>query len=77
MAPSASAKDLIGSFPDVLGARDLRALASHVARAHQSGRGVAVAMGGHVVKTGCSPVVLDLVQVHPLRLRHRANISRR
>lgn len=62
VAPSASAKDLLGSLPDVLGARDLRALARHVARAHADGRGVAMAMGGHVVKTGCAPVVLDLVR---------------
>jgi hypothetical protein len=61
-APSASAKELLASFPDVLGARDLRALARHVARAHKDGRGVAMALGGHVVKTGCSPVVLDLVR---------------
>ena len=60
--PSSSVKDLLASLPDVLGARDLRALAAHVARAHRDGRGMAVAMGGHVVKTGCSPVILDLVR---------------
>jgi hypothetical protein len=60
--PSASAKDLLDSFPDVLGARDLRALARHVARAHNAGHGVAMALGGHVVKTGCSPVILDLAR---------------
>ncbi len=62
VAPSASARELYDSLPDVLGARDLRALAGHVARAHRAGRGVALAMGGHVVKTGCPPVVLDLVR---------------
>jgi hypothetical protein len=61
-APSASAKALLDSFPDVLGARDLRTLARHVARAHKAGHGVAMALGGHVVKTGCSPVILDLVR---------------
>lgn len=60
--PSASARDLLDSFPDVLGARDLRALAGHVARAHKAGHGVAMALGGHVVKTGCTPVILDLVR---------------
>jgi hypothetical protein len=60
--PSASARDLYESLPDVLGARDLRALAQHAARAARGGHGVAMAMGGHVVKTGCSPVVLDLVR---------------
>src|SRR5262245_54222432 len=60
--PSASARELLDSLPDVPGARDLRALAGHVARAHRDGRGVALALGGHVVKTGCAPVVLDLVR---------------
>jgi hypothetical protein len=60
--PGASAKDLLGSLPDVLGARDLRALAHHVALAHRGGHGVALAAGGHVVKTGCTPVILDLVR---------------
>jgi hypothetical protein len=61
-APGASVKDFLASLPDVLGARDLRALAGHVAKAHKGGHGVAVAVGGHVVKTGCSPVVIDLVR---------------
>ena len=52
----------LDSLPDFLAARQLRALAAHVARAHRDGRGVAVAMGGHVVKTGCAPTLLDLVR---------------
>jgi len=60
--PSASANELLASLPDVLGARDLRALARHVARASREGRSVATALGGHVVKTGCSPVILDLAR---------------
>ena len=61
-AGKASVKDFLASLPDVLGARDLRALAGHVAKAHKGGHGVALAAGGHVVKTGCSPVVIDLVK---------------
>lgn len=60
--PGDSARDFLAALPDFLGARDLRAVASHVARAHRGGHGVAVAMGGHVVKTGCTPYVLDLVR---------------
>ena len=61
-APKASVRDFLASLPDVLGARDLRALAKYVAKAHKGGHGVAMAVGGHVVKTGCSPVVIDLVE---------------
>lgn len=60
--PGATVREFLATLPDVLGARDLRALAGHVARAHRDGRCVAVAMGGHVVKTGCSPHVLDLMR---------------
>jgi hypothetical protein len=52
---------LLDSLPDFLAARNLRELASHLARAHRDGRGVALAMGGHVVKTGCGPTILDLI----------------
>lgn len=58
----ATVRAFLDGLPDVLAARDLRALASHVARAHRGGHGVAVAMGGHVVKTGCAPFVLDLMR---------------
>jgi hypothetical protein len=61
-SPSDPARDFLAGLPDVLAVRDLRALASHVARASRGGHGVAVAMGGHVVKTGCAPYVLDLVR---------------
>jgi len=53
---------LLDSLPDFLAARNLRALSSHIARAHRGGRGVAVAMGGHVVKTGCAPTIIDLMR---------------
>lgn len=61
-APSASAAEFLASLPDVLAVRDLRALAAYVVRAHRGGHGVAVAMGGHVVKTGCAPYLLDLAR---------------
>jgi len=53
---------LLDSLPDFLAARNLRALAGHVARAHHDGRHLAIAMGGHVVKTGCGPTIIDLME---------------
>lgn len=61
-SPGESAAALLASFPDVLAVRELRGLASHVAAAHRGGHGVAFAMGGHVVKTGCAPYVIDLMR---------------
>ena len=60
--PAGSAAAFLDGLPSVLAAQDLRALAGHVVRAHRGGHGVAVAMGGHVVKTGCAPFLLDLAR---------------
>jgi hypothetical protein len=55
-----------GSFlralPDVLAARDLLHVVDAITDAARTGRGVVVMLGGHVVKTGLGPVVLDLVR---------------
>ena len=45
------------SLPDVLGARDLRAVIAGVAAAARAGRGVVLLAGGHVIKTGLGPLI--------------------
>lgn len=45
------------SLPDVLGARDLRAVIGGVAGAARARRGVVLLVGGHVVKVGLGPLV--------------------
>ncbi|HEX7024531.1 MAG TPA: hypothetical protein VF187_06915, partial [Gemmatimonadales bacterium] len=47
----------LSSLPDVLAARDLRTIISHVAGAARSGKGVVLLLGGHVVKVGLGPLV--------------------
>lgn len=58
----ASAAQLLDSLPDFLGAASLRELASRIARSHRAGAHVVLAMGGHVVKVGCGPIVIDLIE---------------
>jgi len=60
--PDARLSAFLDSMPRFLGMEALRALAAATARAHRRGRGVVAAMGGHVVKTGCSPYLLDLME---------------
>jgi GNAT superfamily N-acetyltransferase len=60
--PDARLAAFLDSMPRFLGMESLRALADAVVAAHRGGRGVAAAMGGHVVKTGCSPYVVDLME---------------
>src|SRR5688572_7904227 len=45
------------SLPDVLAARELRAVISHVAEAARARKGVVLLLGGHVVKVGLGPLV--------------------
>ena len=60
--PDASAAALLDSLPDFLGARALRELARRVARSHRAGAHVVLAMGGHIVKVGCGPIAIDLIE---------------
>ena len=50
------------SLPDILAVRDLRSLVADIARAHVDGKAVAVGAGGHVIKTGLAPIVVDLMR---------------
>ncbi len=45
------------SLPDVLAARDLRAVIAGVARAAAERRGVVLLLGGHVIKVGLGPLI--------------------
>lgn len=60
--PSASAGDLLDSLPRILGAERLRELAGAIARARKDGRAVIFACGGHVVKVGIGPIIIDLME---------------
>ncbi|MFI5310644.1 MAG: hypothetical protein ACHQQ3_05395 [Gemmatimonadales bacterium] len=50
------------SLPDVLVARDFLAVADAIARAARRKRGVVAMLGGHVVKTGLGPLLIDLMR---------------
>ena len=48
----------LNSLPNLLAARDLRAIIQHLAGAARSRKGVVLLLGGHVVKTGLGPLVV-------------------
>jgi hypothetical protein len=50
------------ALPDVLVARDFLAVVNAIVAAHRRQRGVVVMLGGHVVKTGLAPVLIDLMR---------------
>ena len=51
--------DWIDTLPDVLAARGLKRLRDAIVDAHLGGSLVVAALGGHVVKTGCAPFLID------------------
>lgn len=58
----ASVASFLDSLPDFLGARRLRLLAETIAAAFRRERPVFFAMGAHLIKVGCAPIVIDLMR---------------
>jgi hypothetical protein len=53
---------LVASLPNVLAAADFRAVVDAILSARDGGRGIVWGLGAHVVKTGLSPIVIDLME---------------
>jgi hypothetical protein len=60
--PGASFGEWVASLPDILGARDLKAVIAALHAAKQRGAGIVWGLGAHVIKTGVSPLIIDLMQ---------------
>jgi deoxyhypusine synthase len=58
----ASLKEFFGGLPNILAARELRELAQLIRDAKAKRRAIIVGLGGHVIKTGLAPVLIDLMQ---------------
>lgn len=52
----------LAALPDVLVARDFRSVVNAIADAATRKRGVVVMLGGHIVKTGLAPVLIELLR---------------
>jgi hypothetical protein len=65
-AKSVTSESSIGEFleslPNVLAARELRELAGLIQSAKNKGRAIIAGLGGHVIKTGLAPILIDLMQ---------------
>jgi deoxyhypusine synthase len=62
VTPSSTIDEWLSSLPQQLAANDLRRVAKHMARAASEGCTVAAGLGGHVIKTGCAPYLIDWIQ---------------
>ncbi len=52
----------LDSLPNILAAEDLRHLLTAIHRARKQGKAIVWGIGGHVIKVGLGPVLIDLVK---------------
>jgi len=55
-------KEFMDILPDMLGARDLKAVIEAILSARRNGRPVVLGMGAHPIKVGLSPIIIDLIE---------------
>jgi len=60
-ATAAAVGDWLDALPRQLAANDLRKVRDHLCRARDEGRTIVAALGGHVIKTGCGPYLIDWI----------------
>jgi len=57
-----SMSEFLSGLPDILKVKELKAIALAVVEARSMGKPVIVMLGGHVIKTGCAPILSDLAR---------------
>ena len=62
IAENDSLKTFLDKLPNILAVQSLREVAAQIRRARRSGKPVVWGIGGHVVKTGLAPVLIDLMR---------------
>ncbi len=62
ISENGSLKDFLGSFPDILAVRSIRSVAEAIRDAARDKKPIIWGIGGHVVKTGLSPILIELMK---------------
>jgi hypothetical protein len=61
-AANDTVRDFLSKLPNILAVQSLRQLAEQIRRARDLGKPIIWGFGGHVVKTGLAPIVIDLME---------------
>lgn len=61
-SPDASLKDFLSSLPNILAVQSLRQLTERIERARELKKPIIWGIGGHVIKTGLAPLLIDLMK---------------
>ncbi len=59
---TSSIEDFLASLPNILGVQSLHTVAAQMRRAKQLGKPIIWGLGGHVIKVGLAPVIIDLMR---------------
>ncbi|MEJ2010136.1 MAG: hypothetical protein P8Z30_18605, partial [Acidobacteriota bacterium] len=60
--PNASVREWVETLPAILAGESFRAVLNAIKRARQTGKPIIWGLGGHVVKVGLAPVLIDLMR---------------
>jgi hypothetical protein len=60
--PGTGLSGFIASLPAILAAADFKAVVSAIGKARAGGAGIVWGLGAHVIKTGLSPILVDLME---------------
>ncbi|MCS6874383.1 MAG: hypothetical protein N2Z23_03090 [Pyrinomonadaceae bacterium] len=60
--PEDRLKDFLEKLPDILAVKQLREIAKQIKRAKSLNKPIIWGIGGHVIKTGLSPILIDLIE---------------
>src|SRR6476469_755904 len=62
VAENSSLQHYLDSLPNILAVQTLRELATHIRRARNLHKPIIWGIGGHVIKTGLGPILIDLMR---------------
>lgn len=62
VSPDASFSDFVEALPDVLAVQSLRKIGERMRRARELRKPIIWGIGGHVIKTGLAPLLIDLMK---------------
>lgn len=59
---NASLKAFLASLPNILAVQNIRELAARIQHARSTNKPIIWGLGGHVIKTGLAPIIIDLMK---------------
>jgi hypothetical protein len=62
VAEDSTLRDFLDALPNILAVQSLKQIAARVRRARRLGKPIIWGLGGHVVKTGLAPLLIDLMR---------------